>query len=392
MSKIALSLTVAALFALQLEAACVVCREKQGESKTQEQNPPGFYHSDTRGGFVIADYLLWKSYQEDLAYGATIKISPDNFDKADFVRKEPNFDWNSGVRLGLGFYSGDRWDISLIGTYYYGSASKKTNKGPLQFPGAIVPHINGEAILNFWDPQMLGISVFKTHCLWSVNYGTLDLSLGRDFGLTERFTVHPFVGARGAIINQKYKVYNVAQSNFFPNPNTFEPANISTSVKAHNDIAGAGPRAGFDCEYHFGKSWFVLGGFSGTIILGSVEVKERFEGEANPDTGFNQINPGENRLKDNHMIITPNIEAYLGLGWDNWFNNNNNRFAIAALAEAVNWFDINQFSSFATYAPIQNVQDDVPGRYMNLAAFDGGAKRHGNLAFFGFTLKLQLDF
>lgn len=122
-----------------------------------------------------------------------------------------------------------------------------------------------------------------------------------------------------------------------------------------------------------------MGGVSGSIVLGQFRVKEKYTGQT-PAVGL--VQPiGTLTVRDNHNAIRTNVEANIGVGFETWNDKNDTRFELAVMAEAVNWFGMNQLSN--------NVL--VPSEF-NVSATDGGAKRHGDLSFLGLTVHFQLDF
>ena len=80
-------------------------------------------------------------------------------------------------------------------------------------------------------------------------------------------------------------------------------------------------------------------------------------------------------------MIRANLDGYLGIGWDMFFNNNKNRVHVALLCDTSYWFGINQFMDLNVNSATLPVSGSV-----------GVDKRHGDLAFFGGTVHFQMDF
>src|SRR3569832_37117 len=78
----------------------------QEDPNAKEQVPV-----DDRSGMFEADYLLWKTYQEDMNYA--IKLNTADSDSIVLRPKKPAFDWSSGLRIGFGAYTSEDWDVSL---------------------------------------------------------------------------------------------------------------------------------------------------------------------------------------------------------------------------------------------------------------------------------------
>jgi hypothetical protein len=355
------------LIAIQSQV-CGDCTSKPDTKKSsksdtkhkKEHIPDGWYHTDDRSMFVQADYLFWKPYQEDLSYGAVENFA--NPAKVEIRRKELNLDWNSGVRLGFGLYTCDRWDISLTGTYFYSQGRKEITM--------VSP---SRTIINYFDPEATGSNATSASSRIQLVYWTVDLLFGREFFPSHRFDLHPFIAVRGIGANESFKV------NYTPTTLDATTVGPATRMKAKNDFWGIGPRFGLDAAFHMSKCFFLMGGVSGSIVLGQFRVKERFTG-LSPTPTTQAINTFT--VRDNHNAIRTNFEANFGVGFESWNDANDMRFELALMAEAVNWFGMNQLSS--------NVI--TPGATTNVTATDGGAKRHGDLSFLGLTVHFQLDF
>lgn len=317
---------------------------------------------DDRYGLLQVDYLFWKPYQEDLSFvlDATVTPGTDTLLNIKYRTKSPHFHLSSGVRVALGGYTCDKWDVKLQGTYLPSHSTKHVK--------ASSDSLNG--LYPSFFPITAGEDGAEASAHWQLYFGLMDLTLGREAGLTKKFFIHPFIGIRGAWIYERMK-------GFFEGN-----LPIDSDYKYTNQVWGIGPRAGMNSRYYFAKNWSFQGGLSGSFILGNFSANQRLiHGVVNE---FADV-VIKTTLKDKQQLIRANLDASLGLGWDMWFNRNKNRVYIALLCETSYWFGINQLMdlnlSEVDFGPPASVQASVVAD-----------KRHGDLAFFGGTLHFQLDF
>ena len=375
--------SLASLLAIQTNVHAVWTSKKQAE-KPQPTTIDGTHVPDDRHVFLEADYLFWVPTQENLVYASKASIQGvgggGNGPSAINGRiKTPSFELSSGVRLGIGAYNSDSWDINARATYFY-SDTKSTHHADFA---------NGQALLPAFIPLILGSTASKATAYWQLNTWIFDLTVGREYFLTNRFTIHPFIGLRGAIFKQVFRTSYTAP--FTEDNGTVRITEEHTSsIRMHNDFGGAGPRAGLDASFYLSKQWALLGGVSGTVYYTQYNVKSKalgFNGSSGGSTNIPVINSITLNYKDKHNLIRSNMDAYFGIGWDHWYNNGKNRVYLALVAEGSYWWGINQLCD--TDLTLDNGNNNNNNRNDFSLIFQ---KRNGDLAFFGGTFHFQLDF
>jgi len=337
-------------------------QQPQPENKVVIQPTKAEVHheppKDCRSGLVEVDYLFWKPFQEDMNFALRLKGSSNDDDTRFRLKlrpESPHFDLSSGVRLGFGGYTSDKWDVKIRGTYLHSSTQKNSHFEDALLNPSFFPTLEGSS-----GPEAI------VHA--KLTFGLVDLTLGRETSLTKKFTIHPYIGIRNVWIRETLRGF-------------FEPElSLPSHYKYINNVWGLGPRTGMNSSYYFARNWSIQGGLSGAFVLGNYQAKQNLHSEIE---GSNPIEFLHTILKDSHGIIRANLDAFLGLGWDYWFNKNKNRVYIALLCETSYWFGINQLMDFNSYQT-DNGKTIVNGALIN--------KRHGDLAFFGGTLHFQLDF
>ncbi len=307
-----------------------------------------------QGWFVEESYLLMRPTLGDLELGDMIsrKGTQDNADYHVKV-KSPDFDWNSGVRLGVGRYlpNHDKWDISFYTTYFYGEADTRIHGDLSQSRGLAVSY----------DPLATILSE-KSKAEWRMNYFVLDLMLGRQFAMTPRIIFHPYIGLRGALIFTDFQSRNfgdvIVQSG---------TSSGRIKVKMDEDFWGIGARAGTNFDYKFTGNWSFLGNFAGSLLYGHFEVEEKSK-TLTTIAGAQSLSSV--KALNHNDVIRVNLEAAIGFGWEKWFKNNTVRIAPNLQFESTLWFDMNDF-----FKPTTSFAQD-----------------HGNLGLMGFSFNLQVDF
>lgn len=368
MSKLLGTLGFLSLFAIQAQAAWPVNKK---QATYEEYTPtPGFNNEDNRRGFISGDYLYWVPHQDNLFYAAS-QTTDTSSPVAEIHNKykQPHFDWSPGFRLSVGGYTSDSWDIGLTGMFIHSNAHSRTHVPPKATGGLIVPGFN---------TNLFSTAALKSHASNRLKFGTLDFSIGREFFLTQRFAIHPLIGLRGFRMTQLYRSHYLSA---FPVPDLPEFKTIlKASFKAKNTTYGIGPRAGIDMKFYMTESFSFLGGLSGSLLWGTFRVHQRFRGQEAP---LEVYEPSILKTSEKNASLRTNIDAYFGLGYDFWFNCDKNRFYVALLFEASEWFAMNQFNdTFSTYTLNNNIAT------ITIA----GLRRHGDLGFVGGTLHLQIDF
>lgn len=311
-----------------------------------------------QGWFVEQSYLLLKPTLGDLEYGNMItnKGSSTNGDFKIKV-KSPEFEWDSGVRLGLGRYlpNHDKWDVSFYTTYFYGETEDHSSGDLNKLKG----------LATSYDPFVLILSE-NTKATWRLNYFVLDLMLGRQFSMTPEIIFHPYIGLRGSMIYTDFKSNNFGDISVTIQGTTSSGSGRS-KVKMKEDFWGIGPRIGTNFNYKFSGNWSFLSNLAASFLYGHYHVKEKSQSTlALAAISF----PFASKSLDHDDAIRINLEGALGLGWETWFQNNTIRLAPNIQFEGSLWFDMNDF-----FKPVSVFSQD-----------------HGNLGLMGLTFNLQVDF
>lgn len=225
-----------------------------------------------------AEGLYWTTSQTNLDYATDV----------DGGKKHSlHYQWQPGVRgwWGLHCLCGEgRFVYTWLNTEAKGSAVGDS-LDPLN-PSLLQPDVD--------SPEAL---VAKAHN--SLDYQTLDMLFGYNFSYyCDALWVHPYFGVRGMQILQQFKV-NYEGLDFV------EPS----LVKIHSTLKAAGINGGLDVQYTLVNRFGMYGGFSGSILAGSIHSRQKQQTRSGStfDTDF--------RFNDKTSVWVPGYQLTAGLSW-----------------------------------------------------------------------------
>ena len=177
------------LFLLVLASPVVVAASENGEDCL----PGKIMIERDVGLFFTSDVLFFKAREDNLNYAIDSKT---NEHISDGEAHHPHFEWNFGGRLGLGWnIPHDHWDLYLTWTYFRSSNSGHASK---KGDGVLfVTRSNPAAI-----PFRATVDSARAH--WKLLVNLFDAELGREIGMSKWLQLRPFVGVRGAWIDQNF--------------------------------------------------------------------------------------------------------------------------------------------------------------------------------------------
>jgi len=272
-----------------------------------------------RGWFATADLLYWRLYGAGLDFAYT-DSRPGGLPINGDMRKVTN-DWDWGFRIGIGYFSKcscDGWDVYFNYTWFETEDTHYSNSGPNStiYPNKIYPN----------NPLITTVSTSSGK--YEFNYRVFDFELGRGFYLSKCFAMRPFMGVRGAGINQKMTfTYAGGDLN-----------NDKIHIHDKNDFRGAGLRAGTDLSYALGCGFGILGKASMALLAGSHDVKYKANKSEIPASNI--------RVDADIRRFVPNIQFFLGVSYDKNINKNCNHIAVSLGYETQYWWRMNQTITF----------------------------------------------
>lgn len=308
----------------------------------------------SEGADVIlsADFIYWHSQQEGLEYAGKGFSSSGDAPCGGTLRPDFGFDPGFKVDLGLGL-GHDGWDIIAEYTWLHSSDSSSTPcQGPTEIDnGPIYPlwNIGGVVPYNPTSSDILGARLNR----WKLRFNVIDLEMGRNFFVSQYLKMRPFIGFKGAWIDQEYDV-------------TYRAANDRIlRMKQDHDFWGFGLRTGMDLAWHFAKDWSFYGDIALSTLWSQFDVHRT---DTITTNGVDSSKP-VNRGGDGSHRMKPVIETGLGLRWQIWFGDHDDyHFLVQAGWENQVWWGQNKMIT------------------------QGQGASNGDLSLQGLTLKIRFDF
>lgn len=220
---------------------------------------------------VFVDFLWWKAEAEGLELGKEIFIERDGLNSTtgnyanvfeDSKERSLKFDYDPGFRVGIWFsFPRKNWDVMCDWTQFHTTASAC---GFSRLDPNVPPGNSYLAFFPYWETLAQNFPD-NTHAKWKLDINLVDISFGRDYGVSTCFFLRPYFGLRFAQVNQQYKVCSEAhQSGDFNSASYI----YSSRAKAKSDFAGIGPRLGCDAELELCWGFSLFGKAAGSLIYG----------------------------------------------------------------------------------------------------------------------------
>lgn len=233
--------------------------------------------------------LYWRAQQEGLEYAldTAVRVAnvtsgiPDNLNLfnqlVDAKYLEPNFKWNFGFKLGLGYsFACDGWDIGFAWTHYRGKASSH-DEAEVDNNHILVPlwsAFQGFRTPDSFNQPLPGPFANDIRTNWVLNVDLIEIPLGREFWASQYFSFRPHVGLCIAFINQSINLEHKGGSfTIFESVSgtVFQPS-LNDEVNLFNDYSGVGVRGGFDTNWNVGCGWSLYGNLAASIVYGRFDI------------------------------------------------------------------------------------------------------------------------
>lgn len=245
------------------------------------------------GLFVTGDALYWKMFEGGTEFvctdiNNTLEVS-NHLKTIAGKSKKVDFDWNWGYRVGATYvFPSSSWALYLN----YTSLDTKGKKSAVASPGGVL------------IPLYLTYTPAHTESAtsrWGIDFSTLDLEFGRGFFVSRYLNLKLYAGLRGARINQKIDAHYI---------DIIDP--IDTSISFKNDFFGVGLRGGVCSE------WFLTNHLNLCLDASASILRGRFHVTLS-ETSLISFFPITGLDDDHFPRIVPNVQFYLGLGWESAF-------------------------------------------------------------------------
>jgi hypothetical protein len=250
--------------------------------------------------------------------------------------KKLDTEFAPGGRLTFGgLMAYDHWDIHFTWTYFTQNASAKSTH-PSYYIG------------NTYGYSPLANSM---KAKYSMTLNMIDVIMTRPSWMGERFSIAPYVGARGTWLDQVFKTEAYELNQLL---GSFDVKNRSRS-----DFRGAGLLAGFNLRYELKGGWSIEGNFLTSGVYGKfVNYFSSYRKDSN-DEPFTQADR-QIFMPDHKQSMLCDVEFKLGFAYNKFVSQGRYHLGGGIAWEEVIFLNGNRLPLWAT--PVYNNQN--PGMAM----------------------------
>lgn len=285
------------------------------------------------------EFLYWHVVEDGLIYGLkTPSAIPGAFLQSSLKPMktyiiEPDWDWDPGVRLSMGYnttYYG--WDALMRWTYMKTDPETNT-KADNQ--GILVNTLDETIIFGFKAP----VAASEVHSKWKLTANILDWEIGRKYHMSRKLVFRPHGGLKTAWIHQhlfgNYFDIRYSTEGSFPE--------LPPLFTVKNNFWGIGPCIGTDAR------WIIPGDVGFLFNMAVAGLMGKF------NTDFNFGNQASFNYKCWRAV--PMLQLFAGIDWGfcyckRWYN-------FKAGYEFQYWWNQRRFPDFqlffSTAAPVQDL-------------------------------------
>lgn len=269
--------------------------------------------------FVSGEYLFWTANEDGLYFAqtgfqnSTLDIPPNGEISFKGRLKKIDPDWENGVRVGLGLnFPKEGYDVIAYWTWFAMNSHESAH-------GSLLPLWAGP---DFTPP----VSASEAGAHFNLDLNVVDLEWGRSAWFGGHFSLRPFFGLRGALIDQALKTHFQYETT---------PA-VTSHLHSNADFHGGGLRAGADVRFALPCGFAVYGVSSGSLLYGRLSENFRVKEEEIVIA----------RSKDHFWKGISSLQLGLGFGWDAHFAKDRLHIEFHVGWESNIWFSVNAMNHF----------------------------------------------
>lgn len=302
--------------------------------------------------FLTADFIFWKAVQEGTEYatsGIGLASNPNLVDVPRGKTESVGRDWSPGFKVGLGLnLNHDGWDLYAQYTWLHPSNSRSLSRTFDATAGTKVVSALPVWLSNFF------VEGDRADAKWCLHFNVIDVELGRNYFLSQFFTMRPFIGLKATWQKQDLRYrYRVPNGIDIGAPQVLSGP---YSIHFHNDVWGLGVRGGFNAAWYMSKQWSIYGDLAWTGMWSDYTKLSRKDKVGNA-TGVGNGNAPDlvNTRQDDHYSVKWIGEIEMGLRWEIWFYDDRYHFAIQAGWEQQVWLSWQAFENLTSSGSWQDL-------------------------------------
>lgn len=316
---------------------------------------PGSPRACGVGLFVQGDMLYWHAKVGGTDYAYSDSEGNPNIGPSVPLKgrnKENRFGWDFGLRANLGYdFSPSGWDIVGRYTWYQTNSNDVTSQ---VLPARLIPLRDSFLILG-------GFHQAKSD--FELNYQAGDFEMGRRTFMGSQLSIRPFIGAKGAWIDETQRIRSLIDPAHLGMPNA------QLRVVDTVTFWGAGPKAGFNTKWDLCYGFNFIANASAALLYGNFDTTHR-------ENLVEVMNDAMHiTVKGSVNAFSPQAHLFLGLGWDRLCASDRCHIFLALGYDVEYYWRQNQMI----------VPDDGSPTYK----FERLAE---DVMFYGLTVKVRVDF
>ena len=348
----------------------------------------GFRHAERPAVILDAEFLWWFGEVSNLSYairreGTAVDNDPI-FGTRNIIAptKKEHFEWewNPGVRLGLGVITDlDGWDLYSNWTYYYTKDSQSKN---VAAPTTILSfgdvNVGQELYTSPWLIEPNANLFNSISGRFSLSFNQIDLELGRNFWISDEISVRPMAGLRGYWADLRFKVQGSRPSfvdGFLSN------SSVNESADYKQDSWAVGLLSGLSSAWHITRHFSLYGELELALAYGKTSIQRNASIFEYTPTGNRAETDYSVVTRDRRYLVQPFIDLGLGIRFENNFE------SIRAMLD-LGW----EFHSLLKFNQLfrgtfAEITENNPGRFASDLP-----SANGNLSLSGFVARGRLEF
>ncbi len=282
---------------------------------TTDMQLPAISCLNKNGPFAFASFLYWQSGFNDAIITSEATPVGTGGVAFDLNDQSLDFDFNPGVKAGLGWnLEHDGWSPIVLWTYMHSSPSQTwTSATPNLVTALNLPATSG------LFTELLGENVpagTNVQANWHLNFNAIDFELGKDLALSPYFLTRMFGSLKVGSVNNNLIVNYTGVS-------TATGAWPDQIYTASNQSWIVGPRVGSNINFGIGKNFSFMATVA-TYVYACIFEPEVTSGVTLPDfagggllAGF----PVGHHETTSQTSLEPGFDLYFGFNWGHCFPN-----------------------------------------------------------------------
>jgi len=318
----------ASLVALVALTASVMADDmnKSGNGQMMQRSDSGMMNVssypmiDSHKWDFFGDVLYWHTAESGTEWA--LYAVRENASETKNHTASVDFGWAWGFKVGAGynFMNHDEWDTQLYYTWF--RTDKEDHVSVSVIDRSIAVGTGGIFPLFTVPPSP---DLLSGEINWRIHLNEIDWELGRGYYVSKHLSLRPFIGVKGAWINQHMHGH-------------FRAEDFDQFYRLKNDFWGVGPKGGVNTKWNLGNVnthfFSMVGDFAGALMWGHFNDSAM---SIDPDHGKQEWT----NLSTNQGASM--LQAFLGFGWDTNFHRDMCHFSMKLGYEVQYWLEQNQF-------------------------------------------------